>query len=325
MRLKSRGKRRSAERSRRAVNHGYSHRAELPPGADGRALLDFLVETWRHGDAAAWRARLERGEVRLGEAVATGDERLRAGQLLCWQRPPWEEPPAPLGFALLHRDDHVLAVGKPAGLPSMPSGGRYLEHTLLHQVRRRFPDATLVHRLDRGTSGALLLARTPAARRAFSELFQSGRIERLYRGRIVGSPSDETFTIDAPIGEVAHPAIGRAFAVTATGRRSRTEVKVVERDGATSLVEIRIESGRPHQIRIHLAWAGFPLVGEPFFLAGGAPRIDGGARPGDVGYALHAISLRCDHPLQDGPLHVWCAPPPSLRRDGEIPASSHDE
>jgi len=300
------------------VNQGHDYRSAIGPRAAGRVLLDALVEEWRHGDRAAWEGRLGRGELSLDGVLARGDERLAIGQELVWRRPPWEEPRAPLGYALLHRDDDFLAVAKPAGLPTMPSGGRYLEHTLLHQVRRRHPEAGLLHRLDRGTSGVVLLARTAEARRAGSELFRSRKIERLYRGRVVGRLPQPRMTLDVPIGELPHPVIGRAFAATADGRRAVTHVEALEHDGDTTLVAIRIESGRPHQIRIHLAWAGVPLSGEPFFVAGGRPRSDGGARPGDSGYALHAIALRCDHPLRAGTLDLWCAPPPSLRARGEV-------
>lgn len=299
------------------LNQGHTYRQQLPPSVAGARLREWLADGWRHGSRAEWESRLARGEVALDGAVAAGDEVLRSGAWLEWRRPPWTEPPVPLSFALLHRDADLLAVAKPAGLPSMPSGGRFLDHSLLHQVRRRFPEAGLLHRLDRGTSGVVLLARTATARRAGSELFQAGRIERRYRGRVVGAPPADAITIAVPIGEVAHPHVGRAFAARDDGRRATTHVEVIERCGATTLVAIRIDSGRPHQIRIHLAWAGLPLVGEPFFGAGGQPRTDGATRPGDPGYLLHAESLRCDHPTAGGPLAVWCAPPPALRRRDE--------
>lgn len=302
------------------MNQGYTYRETLAPSVAGRALLDFLAENWRHGDRAAWNERLARDEVVLDGVVARGAETLVSGKQIEWRRPPWVEPVVPLALALLYRDDSFLAVAKPAGLPTMPSGGRFLAHTLLHQLRRRHPEAGLLHRLDRGTSGVVLVARTAEARRAGSELFRTGRIERRYRGRVVGALAQGRLVLDAPIGEVPHPTIGRAFAATADGRRAVTHVETLDRDDATdtTLVAIRIESGRPHQIRIHLAWAGVPLVGEPFFARGGVPRSDGATRPGDPGYLLHAESLRFEHPFTHRPVEVWCAPPPSLRRPGEI-------
>ncbi|MBL8840295.1 MAG: RluA family pseudouridine synthase [Planctomycetes bacterium] len=311
------------------MNDGFTYREQLPDRAAGRVLLDWLVERWRHGDRAHWSERLARGEVTLEGVPATGGEPLTAGRSLAWQRPPWEEPAAPLGCALLFRDDHFLAIAKPAGLPTMPSGGRYLHHTLLHQVRRRFPEATPLHRLDRGTSGLVLFARTAAARTAGSALFHDGAIERHYRGRVVGPPIAAPFTIDLPIGERPHPTLGRVFCAVAPGsagtpgRAARTDVAPLDHDAATgrSRVAIRIGSGRPHQIRIHLAAAGWPLEGEPFFGPGGTPLEGTRARPGDVGYQLHAIALVADHPLGGAPLHLWCAPPPALRLRDEVPSA----
>ncbi len=306
------------------MNHGFTFRERLPAAAAGQLLLDDLERRWRHGTRDDWRGRLARGEVTLDGLAARGDERLTAGTELAWHRPPWEEPQAPLACALLWRDEHFLAVAKPAGLPTMPSGGRFLEHTLLHQVRRRFPEASLLHRLDRGTSGVVLLARTAAARSAGSKLFRDGTIERTYRGRVIGAPTAERLWLDAPIGERPHPTLGRVFAAVGAneaGRAARTEVSVIERDAGTTLVAIRIDSGRPHQIRIHLAWAGFALEGEPFFGAAGLPIEGTLKRPGDIGYALHALSLVAPHPLADGSLSIWCAPPPRLRAHGEVPVA----
>ena len=277
------------------MNHGHVYREWITPAATGQRVVDHLLERWRHGSAAEWTARLA------------------AGAELCWHRPPWEEPRVPLSFALLHRDDHLLAVAKPAGLPTLPSGGRFLEHTLLTLVQRRWPEATPLHRLDRGTSGIVLFARTALARRGGSESFQRGVPRRLYRGLIEGTPRDDSFTLDAPIGDLPHPRIGRVFGITADGKASVTRVQVIERRATTTLVAIAIETGRPHQIRIHLAHAGHPLVGEPFF--GRAPSA---ANPGDAGYLLHAERITLPHPA-NSPAMRWkdvdveCLPPSELR------------
>ncbi len=298
------------------MNAGYRWAEVVATPDPGERVVDRLARRWRHGSADEWRARIVRGEVTLDGAAAEATAALRAGQTLAWARPPWEEPAVPRAFALLHRDADLLAVGKPAGLPTMPSGGRFLEHTLLHQVRRRWPEAAPLHRLDRGTSGVVAFARSDVARRAGGAAWRSGAARRTYLGLVVGHPRDDELEIDAPIGERPHAAIGRAFAAVAAadgGRAARTRVKTrARRADGTSLVEIAIESGRPHQIRIHLAFAGFPLVGEPFYGEGGAPR-GGDALPGDVGYRLHAWRLALPHPVTGAPLALECPPPPDLR------------
>jgi 23S rRNA pseudouridine1911/1915/1917 synthase len=295
------------------MNQGCTYRETVAPARAGLSVLEHLVDRWRHGGAQAWSERIARGEVLLGGRPARGDERLLAGQQLQWRRPPWSEPPVPLGFALLHLDPHLLAAAKPAGLPTMPSGGRFLEHTLLHCVRSRFPEVAPLHRLDRGTSGLVLFSRSPLARRRLGIAWQRGQVRRVYRGLVEGSPREDLFEVSAPVGELPHPELGRVFAAAQRGRAARTRVRVLQRRGAETLVEIEPLSGRPHQIRIHLAFAGHPLAGEPFFAAGGLPRPESGRRPGDPGYLLHAELVSLLHPESAARLELWCAPPPPLR------------
>ena len=252
--------------------------------------------------------------MRLDGAPAPADAVLRRGQELTWHRPPWEEPAVPLCAAVLYQDEELLAVGKPRGLPTLPAGGEFFEHTLLAVVRRRAPEAVPMHRLGRGTSGLLLFARTQAARRTVQEVFRTRQVHKVYRALCTGSPAQDRFEIDAPIGEVAHPLLGTLHAADAAGKASRSQVRVLERRAGCALVEVVIETGRPHQIRIHLAWAGHPLVGDPLYGPGGLPLTTVSARPSDLGYWLHSHRLSLPHPRTSAPLALECAPPPVLRR-----------
>ena len=120
------------------MNAGFEYREEIGKEAAGRTVLAWLARRYRHTTEAAWRERIASGEVRLDGSVALAMDVLRPGQTLVWRRPPWEEPVVPLGFAILHRDEHLLAVAKPRGLPSVPNGG-FLEHTLLVEVVHQPP------------------------------------------------------------------------------------------------------------------------------------------------------------------------------------------
>jgi 23S rRNA pseudouridine1911/1915/1917 synthase len=294
------------------VNQGFEYRETVGPDAAGRTVLTHLAGRYQHSSEVVWRARIETGEVWLDGRTATDTDVLRLGQSLVWRRPPWEEPPVPLSFAVLHRDAHLLAVAKPRGLPSIPQGGLYLVHTLLNQVRRRWPEATPLHRLGRGTSGLLLFARTPDARRAVAAAWRAGRVEKTYRALVSGVPEQEVFSIDRPIGPVPHPRLGEVHAVSDRGRPSLSHVRRLEVRDSTALVEVSIPTGRPHQIRIHLAAAGHPLVGDPLYVEGGVPAPQPGL-PGEGGFWLHSFRLRLSHPATGLPLELECGPPPPLR------------
>jgi 23S rRNA pseudouridine1911/1915/1917 synthase len=294
------------------VNAGFDYREEIGPEAEGETVLGYLTRRYRHTDEAEWRARIDAGQVLLEKARAKPDARLVRGQSLVWKRPPWEEPEVPVAFAVLYRDADLLAVAKPRGLPTVPNGG-FLENTLLKAVERHFPDAVPVHRLGRGTSGIVLFA-MPRARRAVSEQWRE-RVSKQYLALIQGVPRERTFTITNPIGPVPHARLGTVNAASVEGKPAISHVRVLQVFDERSLVEVRIATGRPHQIRIHMAVAGHPLVGDPLYDEGGIPKSQPGL-PGDGGYRLHAHRLGLDHPTTGRRLELWCAPPPDLRERG---------
>jgi 23S rRNA pseudouridine1911/1915/1917 synthase len=289
---------------------------QVDAGGAGRSVLEHLRSRWERAPEDEWRRRIEGGEVRVEGGVAAAGQRLRAGQRLTWERPPWDEPDAPVCTAVLHEDADLLAVAKPRGLPTMPGGGLYLESTLLAVVRGLDPGASPVHRLGRDTSGVVLFARTPEARAGLQRALRERRVRKVYRALCAGHPAADAFDVDAPIGEVPYPPTGTLHAATPGGRPSRSLVRVLERragEVASSLLEVEIETGRPHQIRIHLAFSGHPLVGDPLYGPGGLPFPDGTAVPGDPGYRLHAFRIEFEHPRTGAPVEVECTPPPVLR------------
>ena len=295
-----------------ALNNGCVYPSQIAPSEAGQTLLAHLAATYRHSTEATWRDRLGRGEISLDERVAAGDEHLTAGQRVVWTRPPWDEPDVPLTFDLLHEDDALLVVGKPAGLPTLPAGG-FLEHTLWTLVRVRHPEASPVHRLGRFTSGLVLFARSPGAGAALSlRVARASRRQAVYRALGAGRPAWTTREVTTPIGPVPHPVLGSVHAASAHGKAAHSVMRVLEARGSDTLFDVGITTGRPHQIRIHMAYLGHPLVGDPLYGIGGVPRADASALPGDGGYRLHAHRLTLDHPTTRKRLQLEAPPPADL-------------
>lgn len=309
------------------MNRGFCYKDEIGLDGAGESVIAFYTTRYTHSSEREWRERIEQGAVRLDGAMVAPGTLLRAGQTLSYERAPWNEPDAPSTFEVLHEDGDLLAVDKPSGLPVLP-GGHYLDHTLLALVRARFtgevPPSPL-HRLGRATSGIVLFARTEEALRRLTAEFVERRIAKIYRALVagVGLPSEQV--VDAPIGRVPYPPTGKLHAATRDGAPSKSFFRLLaeDREHSQSLVEVRIVTGRPHQIRIHAAVIGHPLVGDPLYIAGGGPGpVVPGRRPplpGDCGYHLHAMRLAFRHPRTGEDLEVFSPPPPPLRTPDEPP------
>jgi len=293
-----------------ALNNGYAYREQIQKGAAAQTLLAYLARTWTHSTRDEWADRIRRGEVDLDGVVARGDAVLHAGQHLTWHRSAWEEPDVPLHFDVLHEDEAVVAVAKPSGLPTMPAGG-FFANTLATLVRARYPNAVPVHRLGRHTSGVVVFARTAEAASVLSAAWREHSVHKRYRALGSGVALLDEYVIDVPIGPVAHPLLGSVHAASPTGKISHSLARVVGRRTSSTLFQVDITTGRPHQIRIHLACVGHALVGDPLYGAGGLPCANCKALPGDGGYLLHAELVRFTHPRSAVPSEI-CATPPAV-------------
>ncbi len=303
------------------MNQGWVYQDRVAQNDVGLTLLQYYTHHYRHSPPDEWQSRIVNGQILLNGQTTNPQTRLEKGDHLTYQRPPWEEPAVPLEIEVLYEDADVMVVAKPSGLPVLPGGG-FLEHTLLWQLHQRYPEpAPLpVHRLGRGTSGLLLLARSPRARADLSQQLRDRKIRKVYRALTTGDNLPNHCIINQPIGKVFYPALGDLYAATPTGKNAQSEVWVLQRQPQATLVQVVILTGRPHQIRIHLAWSGCPLVGDPLYDVGGVPRpisaIAPGDKlpvPGDGGYYLHAYQLEFNHPRTGRHLHLQCKPPANLQ------------
>jgi 23S rRNA pseudouridine1911/1915/1917 synthase len=304
-------------------NNGYNYHDRILKPDEGVSAAAFYTRHYPHSTEEAWRQRIEAGQILLNGRPSLPDDALTRGDHLIYHRLPWEEPDAPRDFETLFEDEDVLALAKPSGLPVLP-GGFFLENTLLYLVRQRYgAGCSPLHRLGRGTSGAILFSRNARAARSLASAMKDRRILKVYLALASGTSMPDTFTVDAPIGPVPYRRPATVHAYRPDGRPSISHVRVVRRlpDENAAILEVTIPTGRPHQIRIHLSYAGFPLVGDPLYQSGGIPRADAiddeyAALPGETGYFLHSWKIRFPHPARGEDVEVVCPPPP-------IPAWRH--
>ncbi|MDR3765296.1 MAG: RluA family pseudouridine synthase [Acidobacteriota bacterium] len=290
------------------LNRGYAYTTIIGSQSHGQSLLSHLASHYPHSTAIVWQQSLDNGEVTLNGATATGGELLTSGQTLVWNRPPWDEPDAPQHFEVLLEDAHLLAVNKPSGLPTLPGGG-FLENTLLRLVQKNSPDANPVHRLGRGTSGIVLFAKTAQAAAALVANWNTPKVQKIYRALAQYIARQDAYEILTPIGLVPHPRLGSVWAASPVGKPSKSWAKVISRGTSTTTFEVSLYSGRPHQIRIHLASIGHPLVDDPLYGLNGQPLENLPGLPGDGGYLLHAQFLKFEHPITGERINLAAALP----------------
>jgi 23S rRNA pseudouridine1911/1915/1917 synthase len=257
--------------------------------------LDQALAKLLPGESRSRLSRLiQEGHVRVDGVAAVGRMKLKSGESvevgLEPRRIDGAHLPEAIGLAVVHEDGDILVIDKPAGLVVHPGSGNWAG-TMLNALLHHAPDASslpragIVHRLDKDTSGLLVVAKNEAAQLALVRQLQEHTVKRTYlalaRGKVAAAGK-----VDAPIGR--HPVHRTRMAIVAGGKAAVTHYRVRERFAAHTLLECDLETGRTHQIRVHLASIGHPLEGDAVY-AGRAPRIF--ARQ-----ALHAWKLAFAHP-----------------------------
>jgi tRNA pseudouridine32 synthase/23S rRNA pseudouridine746 synthase len=203
---------------------------------------------------------------------------------------------------LIHADPWLLALAKPSGLLSQPGLGNALADSLLSRAQRRWPEVRLVHRLDRDTSGLILLARDAETHRRLSAAFAERRIRKTYLALVEGSPVDRGGVIDLPLARVAtRPPRYGVVPLAGGGKPSLTRWRLLRSGPRASLLLLQPHTGRSHQLRVHLAALGHPVLGDPLY---GDPAAASRLQ-------LHGTGLRLRHPVTGEVLRLrsWCPLP----------------
>lgn len=274
------------------------------------------LDAFLSADGALTRSQAARliaeGRVRVNGKPAAKSARLSGGETVTVDVPQLREtalPPQDIPLDVVYEDDDVIVVNKPTGLVVHPAPG-HPDGTLVNALLHHCGDSLsgiggekrpgIVHRIDRDTSGLIIAAKNDAAHLALSAQLKDHSLSRTYECLVTGNMKQDSGTVDAPIGRSS--ADRKKMAVVPTGRRAVTHWEVVARYPGVTHLRCRLETGRTHQIRVHMAYIGHPILGDTVY---GAKK----PVPGLTGQCLHATGLRFIHPRTGEPVELHCPLP----------------
>jgi 23S rRNA pseudouridine1911/1915/1917 synthase len=326
----------------------------VPEPSSGERLDRFLARAQTDLSRSRLQALIRAGLVRVNDLPGRASQRLRGGDHVSFELPAPSLAvaidPEARPLAIVFEDDHRLVIDKPAGLVVHPGAG-VTSGTLVNALVHHAPEIIgvggadrpgIVHRLDKDTSGLLVVAKTPRAHRALVEAMSRRAVTRVYRAIVWGDSRESEGLIDAPVGR--DPRRRQRMAVVPRGRPAVTRWRVMELFGPATLLEVRLETGRTHQIRVHLAHQGRPVMGDPVYGGRSKKQLSLSGRERSLaaallrylpGQALHAAELAFTHPVTGEVKSFTSALPEGFARaltllrafaaGQDVESQSHDE
>ncbi len=298
----------------------------VPPELAGMRLDQFLkLELHRTSRTRAQFIIHNSAYDDLGHKLRP-NARVRAEQRVLLWRPPWDEQAVPTELPVLYEDEHLLVIDKPSGVPVHPTA-RYHKNTVVKLLEAARPDEELflAHRIDRETSGVLFLTKSAEADRKIKRLFEGRDVEKRYLALTLGVPPARELRVDLPLelDPTSSTRVKMRVARQGEGLRSATRFTVLEARGGYARIACDLETGRQHQIRVHLAAIGAPIVGDKLYAfdegyfkrdRDGEATAEDAARLELPRHALHAHEVRLAHPITGAPLAVTSELPRELSR-----------
>lgn len=291
----------------------------IPDSLGGTRLDQALAKLWPDFSRTQLQEWIKKAEITVDGKPSKARDVVMGGEIILMsatQKPQPAFTAQPIALNIVYEDEALIIINKPAGMVVHPGSGisqNTLLNALLHHAPalQELPRAGIIHRLDKDTTGLLIIAKTPAALMDLSKQLKARAISRIYQAIVCGVLTTGG-AVDEPIGR--HALHRKRMAVTETGKSALTHYRVIERYRAHTRIKVQLETGRTHQIRVHMAHIRYPVLGDPVY--GRRLQLPKGASPELIAVlrqfkrqALHAYELGLIHPLTKKPM-TWQAPLP---------------
>lgn len=285
-------------------------------------VVAYLARRFSYLDTEVWQQLVQDGRVWVNGRLADPATPIRPGDTITCDMPDFAPPPVNLAYEIIYEDAWLLGINKPPGL-RVHSQGKFVQANLMYHLRHvrqpAYPEVMLVNRLDANTSGVVLVARSTAVKRALDEQFAAGTVAKRYLGVVMGCPDPPVGSIDLPVGHVAGSRLRIRHGVVADGKTAVTHYQTLAAVPPFCLLALQPQTGRTHQLRVHLAAIGHPLVGDALYALDDEAYLNWLEKPqpippphGLTRQALHCWETRFWHPITGQPCTITASLPADM-------------